>query len=154
MLLLSVTAKSQQKFATSDFKQMKWLEGSWKGYAGSTLFYEGWRVVNDSVMVNFAIEIKNSDTIIRESSALLLRNGRITLGQIPSQWTASRITPNELVLKNDTLSYSNVIIWLHTKDDHWFTILENPKSTIYYDMTRDVALDKKLDDWIRQRRKR
>ena len=60
----------------------------------------------------------------------------------------TRMTANELVLKNDSLPYSNTIIWLHTKEDHWFAILENPSSTIYYDLVREPLIDKKLDEWI------
>ena len=148
---------AQKTFPSEEFKSLKWLAGSWKGIAvnvGNVPFYEAWRWVNDSTLANLAIEIKNGDTAISESNALHLRNGFIRLGKKPSDWVASRLFPNELVLRNDSLPYSNTIIWLHTKDDHWFTILEHPKSSVYYDMTRDLPLDRKVDAWLGERRKK
>ena len=135
-------------FSAQDMQKLQWLEGSWKGVAGDKPFYEAWRVVNDSVLVNFAITINGKDTLVKESGVLRLRQGHILSGQAPTLWRATRLMPNELVLRNDTLRFSNTIIWLHTKDDHWFTILEHPKSTVYYDMTRDPVLDKKVDAWL------
>ena len=99
VLFVSVTAFSQKNFTQQEFTALKWLQGSWKGMAGDKPFYEAWRWVNDSVLVNFEIEIKNNDTLISESSALLLKNGKITLGQKPNQWQAFRLMPNEIVLK-------------------------------------------------------
>ena len=148
LLLTTSLTFAQKKFTSQEFASLKWLQGSWKGMAGDKPFYEAWRWVNDSVLVNFVIEIKNNDTLITESGALLLKNGLITLGQKPSQWQATRLMPNEIVLKNDSLPYSNTIVWLHTTDDHWFTILEHPKSTVYYDMRKDAALDRKVSEWL------
>ena len=154
-LLLDATPDAKSQITPlSGLQKLKWLQGAWKGSAGAEPFYEGWRFYNDSILVNFAIEIKGRDTVIKESSALVLRNGQLTLGQKPAQWAATPLTANELVLRHDTLKYSNTIIWLHTKEDHWFTILEHPRSTVYYDMSRDPVLDEKLEMWIRQHRKK
>ena len=153
LILFASLKASGQSFSTTDIQKLKWLEGSWKGMANDKPFYEAWRFFNDSVLVNFAIEIQNGDTIIKESSALILSGGQVSLGQPPTQWKASRITQNEIVLKNDTLKFSNVIIWLHTKEDHWFTVLEHPRSTVYYDMVRDAALNRKVDAWLADKKK-
>ena len=146
--MFSIAGVGQKNFNPVDFQKSKWLQGSWKGMSAKEPFYEAWRLVNDSTLANLAIEIKCNDTLIKESGALMLRNRKITLGQQPVMWETSRFNANELVLKNDTLRFSNVITWLHTKDDHWFTILEHPKSTVYYDMTRDASLDRKVDAWL------
>jgi hypothetical protein len=153
LIVLLLGTRAQSQFKASDFQKLKWLEGCWKGTAAGKPFYEGWRFVNDSMAVNFSIEIKDGDTLIEESSPLVLSNGLISLGSGAVQWKASRLMPNEIVLNNDTLKYSNTILWLHTKEDHWFTILQHPRSTVYYDMTRDEALDKKLSAWFSDRRK-
>ena len=67
---------------------------------------------------------------------------------MPTQWKLERLTPNEMMFENDSLKYSNRIIWLHTLDDHWFTILQNPKSTVYYDMVRILVLEAVVDRFI------
>ena len=133
---------------TKDQHPLKWLHGSWKGISNDKPFYEGWRFFNDSVLVNFDIAVINGDTIIRESNAIILSHNQNYYGNKTIQWKITRMTANELVLKNDSLPYSNTIIWLHTKEDHWFAILENPSSTIYYDLVREPLIDKKLDEWI------
>lgn len=132
---------------------IQWLEGSWKGMSGDKPFYEAWKFFNDSVIVNFEITINNDDTVIRKSGAIILKQNQKYFGNNSIQWKISRITANEIVLKNDSLPYSNTIIWLHTKEDHWFTILENPGTTVYYDLVRDPALDRKVVEWIRLNRK-
>ena len=147
-IVILLTMHAQSGYCVKEIQQLKWLTGSWKGMNGDKPFYEAWRLVNDSVLINLEIEIKNGDTIIKESNGLLLIEQGIYLGQKPTQWKATRITPNEIVLKNDSLPYSNTIIWLHTKDDHWFAILEHPKSTIYYDLIRQPAIDRKVEEWI------
>ncbi len=146
--LLTTTVFAQKEFTPSEFKLLKWLQGAWKGTTGKEPFYEAWRLANDSTLVNFSIQIRNGDTLVKEADALALRNGKILLGQKPAQWQANRLQQNEIVLKNDTLRFSNTIIWLHTRDDRWFTILEHPKSTVYYDMTKDAALDRKVEGWL------
>ncbi|MGZ5190074.1 MAG: hypothetical protein ACXWCZ_03585 [Flavisolibacter sp.] len=134
---------------TNDLHPLKWLQGSWKGMSNDKPFYEAWRFFNDSVLVNFEITVNNGDTVIRESNAIILKHNLKYYGNQTIQWKITRITANELVLKNDSLPYSNTIIWLHTKDDHWFAILENPASTIYYDLVKDPVIDRKVDEWIR-----
>jgi hypothetical protein len=154
MLLIGLTSLSQQKFTSSQFKAVNWLQGSWKGMAGKEPFYEAWRLANDSTFVNLAIEIKNGDTLLKEAGALVFRDGKIFLGQKATQWTARRMHPNEIVLQNDTLRFSNTIIWLRTNDDQWLTILEHPGSTVYYDMTKDAILDRKVEAWIASQQKK
>ncbi|RYZ00733.1 MAG: hypothetical protein EOO11_00480 [Chitinophagaceae bacterium] len=152
LLLVLTPAMAQERADAAAFRQMSWLEGTWKGLANKKPFYEAWRFANDSTIVNLSIEITGTDTLVKESGALRLRGGHIYLGEAPTQWTASRLRAGELVLRNDSLRFSNTIIWLHSPEDHWLTILEHPRSTVFYDMTRDAALDRKVTDWIATRR--
>ena len=132
----------------STAKRMKWLVGSWRGMHNGKPFYEAWRQANKNVFVNFSIEINGTDTIVKEETAILINNRETTFGSLPTQWKLERLTPNEMMFENDSLKYSNHIIWLHTIDDHWFTILQNPKSTVYYDMVRILALEAVVDRFI------
>lgn len=85
---------------------------------------------------------------------MLLRNAVLTLRGEGISWAASRLVGSELVLRNDTARYSNTIIWLHSAEDHWWTILEHPRSSVSYDMIRDEALTRKLEAWLRTREPR
>ncbi len=98
--------------------------------------------------MNFSIEIKGTDTTVKEETAIFINKNETSLGKLPTIWKLKRLTPNEMMFENDTLKYSNRIIWLHTLDDHWFTILQNPKSTVYYDMVRILVLEAVVDRFI------
>lgn len=149
LLMAIISCYSQTNQSAKDFKKLEWLKGSWRGLIAQDFFYEAWRPFNDSVLVNFKIEIKNGDTSIRESGALFLKGKEIIYGNRAVSWKMTRLTENEIVLKNDSLSYSNTIIWLNTGNNHWLTILENPGSTIYYDLEKFPLLDKKIDEFIK-----
>ena len=127
---------------------MTWLTGSWQGTYKGKPFYEAWQKATPNILVNFSIEIKGKDTVIKEETAILITDSNVLLGKKPAQWTLKRITTNEMVFENDTLKFSNQIIWLHTDDDHWFTILQNPKSTVQYDMIRVPELEAVVDRFI------
>ncbi|HUR10909.1 MAG TPA: hypothetical protein VM012_06045 [Flavitalea sp.] len=145
LLIAFVQTSAQLPASIPSASKIKWLVGSWKGVSNNIPFYEAWRGVNDSTLVNFSIEIKNRDTIVRMADHLIFRNNTFFLGKLPNQWKGLRLTDTEIVLANDSLKFSNRIIWLHTKDDHWFTILEHPARTVYYDLTRIPELEKHVD---------
>jgi hypothetical protein len=109
-------------------------------------FYESWKMFN-GMLVNFSIEITGKDTLVKEGGAIHVRDGHIMMGKDPF-WKLKRQTANELMFENDSLKYSNRIIWMHLDNDHWFTILQNPKSTAYYDMIRIPELDALVDRYL------
>ena len=146
---------TQQRTPKEDFNKMKWLIGSWKGVANNRPFYEAWRRVNDSVYVNFSIEIKNGDTVVSEGSPIYRELGSVYLGQSPARWKLTRLTDDEMVFENDTLKFSNKIIWHHTLIDHWYTELVNPDNRIAkYDIIRMPELDAVVDRFIQQAMKK
>jgi hypothetical protein len=136
-------------FSQSDsvFKNLRWLEGSWKGDYNGQPFYEGWRLVNNE-LVNFEIKIHGGDTIVSRQNQIKMIDGVLHLGKGPVYWKLKRLTSNEMMFENDTAKYSNRIIWLHLKNDHWFTILQNPKTTAYYDMVRVPELEAHIDKYL------
>jgi hypothetical protein len=147
---LMVTSHSQLAGTSQDFQKMKWLIGGWEGKTSSgSPFYESWKLFNDSVLVNFNIEIRNTDTIVKESGAIFIHKGKICMGSPDRYWNLSRLTNNEMVFQNDSINYSNTIIWVHSPDDRWFAILQNPGSTIVYDLHRSAAIERKTDEFIR-----
>ena len=71
LLVVGFVSSAQQNKYRS-LKQMKWLAGHWKGMYKGAPFYESWIMVNDSLMVNLSIEIKNKDTLVKENGFTLL----------------------------------------------------------------------------------
>jgi hypothetical protein len=148
--LLCLQLKS---FAQDDpVKKASWLVGTWKGMYNGAPFYETWRMQNDS-LVNYTIEVKNNDTVVTRQTSLRSFGGKTIFGK-KGDWLLKRITGNEIVLENDTSKYSNRIIYLHLANDHWFTILEHPGSTMYYDMEKIREFDLRIDRFIDKKYKR
>ncbi len=145
LVSVSIASKAQQPSVKPQLSKMEWLVGSWKGISNNVPFFEGWRKLDDSTMINFGIEVKGKDTIVKAADQLAIRGQDFFLGKLPNFWLGARLTDNQIVLRNDSLRFSNRIIWLHTKDDHWFTILEHPVRTVYYDLTRVAAFDPHVD---------
>ncbi len=153
LLLLSVTCLSAQVEKQSSLKKLEWLVGDWKGSYSGGAFYESWRKVNDSVMVNFVIEIKNSDTLVKENGYIRLTgNGIIHKGGRDS-WTLDKLSDDEMVFRNDTLKYANLVTWSHSKNDHWLTVIKNPASIINYDLERVPWPGRVVDGFINRMRR-
>lgn len=147
--LACVSAKAQQP-RHADLKPMQWLLGSWSGMYHDAPFYEAWRSASDSLLINFSIEIKGADTVVKENSAIrLMHDGTVKMmGSKNDVWMLIRLTDGELVLENDTLKYANRIIWSHAKNDHWLTVIHNPGGTLTYDMTRVPWLNAVVDRYV------
>jgi len=150
VFILSDRKSFSQTNQPNPISKMEWLVGSWKGLDNKMPFYEAWRRANDSTLTNFSIDISNGDTIIKEQTAII---GKDTSATLSKRWLLKRLTSNEIMFENDTMSFSNRIIWLHTKENHWLTILQHPKSTTYYDMTKAPELDMLVDKFIERKKK-
>jgi hypothetical protein len=151
--LLALNSASAQKDEPL-VNRMSWLVGTWKGMYNGQPFYEAWRKAGDNVLVNFTIEIKGKDTVVKEGTAIVANGNKVVFGTAPNQWTLKRLMGNEIMFENDTMRYSNRIIWFHTPDDHWLTILQHPKSTMYYDMIKQPQLEAVVDRFILAARKK
>src|SRR5262245_56388004 len=152
VFLFCFQLRSFGQLPSDAIKKASWLVGSWKGINNGAPFYETWRLQDDS-LVNYTIELKNNDTIPTRQTSLRYNGEKIVFGK-KGDWQLKRLTGNEIVLENDTSKYSNRIIYLHLENDHWFTILEHPGSTIYFDMEKMDALDSVIDRMINKRYKK
>jgi hypothetical protein len=149
--LTSFHSYSQQEKHNS-IKAAAWLVGSWEGTYNNAPFYEAWRKFNDSILVNFSIEIKGKDTIIKENGVIrLLPNGKMVNAGPDASWAVSELTNDRIVLVNDTLKYANKITWEHSKEDHWLTEIQNPTGKLHYDMVRVNWLEATVDRFIARR---
>jgi hypothetical protein len=141
--------KVPDKTINPSIKQIEWLQGSWKGMYKNAPFYEAWRKATDSVMVNFLIEIKGTDTIVKENGAILLMKQKRGYSSTNASWQLESLSDDKIVLKNDTLKYANRIIWSHSSNDHWLTEIRSPTGTIYYDLERVTWPEEYVNRFIR-----
>jgi hypothetical protein len=136
--------------AQGSMKDVEWLQGNWKGTYNNAPFYEAWRKVTDSVMVNLTIEIKGTDTVVKENGALLLMKQNPGFKGLDASWKIESLSGEKIVLKNDTLKYANRIVWSHSADDHWLAEIQNPGGTIKYELERVPWLEEVVNRFIRK----
>ena len=146
-----VNAQEVDKIDTNN--KMNWLVGSWKGMHNGTPFYEAWRKVNDNILANFNIEIKGKDTLVKESGAIVIKDGKAAYINEPNQWTVVRINDKEIVLEMPAPKFHNRIIWMHTSDGHWLTLIQQQKSTLHYNIVRMPELEGVVDRFIASAKK-
>ena len=143
-------ATNAQKSNYRSLKQIQWLGGNWKGMYNGAPFYEAWVIVNDSLMVNLAIEIKNNDTVVKENGFIRIKNGDIIHGGTNATWLLTKLNDREMVFENDTLKFANKIIWSHSANDHWLAEIHNPRGIINYDLERVAGLNKAVNRFIKK----
>lgn len=139
-----------QKTKYRSLKQIQWLSGNWKGMYNGAPFYEAWVSVNDSLMVNLSIEIKNNDTVVKEHGFIRIKNGAIIHGGTNATWELTKLSDKEMVFENDTLKFATKIIWSHAANDHWLAEIHNPRGVINYDLERVAWLDKAVNRFIKR----
>lgn len=148
--IISILLLEAQKISPHvSAKDLSWLNGGWVGQYNNAPFYEGWRTVNDSILVNFTIEIKGSDTIVKENGALRLMQNRLDFVSKDATWKIDALSSKEIILRNDTIKYANRITWSHSSTDHWLTEIQNPSGVIRYDLVRVAWIDTVIDRYVR-----
>ena len=153
LFILSTNSHSQ-KSGYSSLKQMRWMAGHWKGMYNGAPFYESWIWVNDSLMVNLAIEIKGKDTVVKENGFIRLRQGNIIHGGTNASWRLTELTDAKMTFANDTLKYANQIIWSHSSNDHWLAEIHNPGGKIInYDLERVPWLERTVTNFINRNKR-
>jgi hypothetical protein len=149
ILLITAFTFTTSCLAQGSAKDLAWLEGSWKGMYNNAPFYEAWRKATYSVLVNFTIEIKGTDTVVKENGAIRLMKRFQDFAGRDASWSIDMLTSDKIVLRNDTLQYANRIIWSHSTADHWLTEIHNPKGIIRYDLERVPWLEDVVNRFIR-----
>ena len=143
-----LNACAQKAVPSNPVAKMGWLVGAWQGTYNGKPFYEAWKKKNDSILVNFTIEVNGTDTIIKEQGVIEV-TGKGTLHRgADAQWKLIDVSDTSIVLSNDTLKFANKITWSHSKDDHWIAVIQNPGNTIKYDLVRVNWVDKYVDNFI------
>ena len=147
-IIITLCSCSATKIHSTPVDKMQWLIGSWQGTYNSKPFYEAWRKLNDSALINFTIEIKDGDTIVKENG-VIRKEGTEMVYKGSATWRLLSFTDTSMLFGNDTLRYANRISWTHTKDDHWLTVIKNPTNTITYDIVRINWPEYAIDNYMR-----
>ena len=142
---ISLSLYAQQD--TVAIKKTHWLVGTWQGIHNGQPFYETWRKKEDNTLVCYSVSFAKGDTSIKVNSSINFREGGIIF-EDPQVWKSSRVMPNEMTFELNTKRGLNRIIWMLTKEGHWWAILQFPSNTTYYDLVRNDALDKAINKFL------
>lgn len=93
--------------------------------------------------------MKDGDTTLKVNSRIRVQDQDI-LFEDPDIWKATRVTNNEMSFENMTAQGMRRIIWLHTRDRHWWAIIQYPRTTHYYDLIQMPELDNAVDRLLKK----
>ena len=148
IIFLAITSSGDAQNKTHSLQKAEWLVGSWQGTYNGQPFYEAWRKLNDATMLNFTIEIKGKDTVINENAIIRVSKNDSFYRTKEASWNLVELGDSVMVLGNDSLKFANRIRWSRSPGDHWIAIIENPKSTISYDLVRIPWMDRLIDKYL------
>jgi hypothetical protein len=137
LLFLGLVACKQPPPAPpANLQQLRWMVGDWVGTYNGEPFYESWRMVHDSLMLNFALDVSPVDTTLKENGFITLTSEGVIHGNANYSWKTEKLTDDEVVFVNPNIPYATRISWKHDANDHWIADIENPNGRIGYDLTR------------------
>lgn len=136
LLIAVISCKQPPQAPPANLQQLNWMVGDWVGTYNGAPFFESWRMVNDSLMLNFSIEVSPVDTVLKENGYIKLTPEGLIHGGENYTWKMDKLTDDEVVFVNPNIPYATRISWRHDANDHWITDIENPKGRIGYDLTR------------------
>jgi pimeloyl-ACP methyl ester carboxylesterase len=146
--VLSVASCGQvgNEFPTTN--KVEWLIGNWEGTYNAKPFYEAWRKLDDSTLINFTVDVTANDTIVKENGMLRTGKKGSFFRDRTSQWKVVRLTATTIELGNDVTKPAGRIYWSRTQQDHWLTLIKNPFGDVKYDLTRIDWLETPVNRYV------
>jgi hypothetical protein len=131
-----LSCKQPEPVKHTSLKQLNWLVGEWVGDFNGEPFYESWRMVNDSLMLNFQLQVSPIDTSLQENGYIRIDENGLIHGNEKQTWKLDKLTDNEVVFVAPNLPYANRVSWKHSPKDHWIVNIDNPNGKVHYDLQR------------------
>jgi hypothetical protein len=122
----------RRDFKVNDFKQLRWIEGKWKGEANGAPFYERYHFTNDTTIEQESFKDGTFQTVT-ERATFALRNGRIFEESAKSRYEAVRFNAG-VAQFIPVKGASNSFQFTRMSKDRWTaTIIPNggKKKTVY-----------------------
>jgi Domain of unknown function (DUF6265) len=127
---------SEPRTSKQKFKALQLLEGKWAS-ANNMIYFENWKILNDSILVGKAFSLQDQDTLFLESLQLVLDNNKILYQAKVGNQNKGRIIPFVLnkssgktfVFENPEHDYPQRIIYQIVKDSLLNIRIETMKGT-------------------------
>jgi hypothetical protein len=126
--------KQQGTYSRSDLKKLAWIEGDWKGMAGTTPFYEIYRMMDDSTLNIYSYNWDGKDSIGTSITPLQWKDGNYYLGD-SLNWKVTDITDTSITMEPNYKA-GNSIFWKKNSNSSWIAILKGKKGENRYLMER------------------
>lgn len=82
-------ATPSDKFTAADIEKLRWIEGTWRGMDGDKPFYERYKIVESTMIVE---SLKEDGSVDGESGRFELKRGEFGQGDGDNRSAASEIT--------------------------------------------------------------
>ncbi len=113
-------------FTTADIGKLKWIEGTWRGMDGDTPFYERYKIVEGTMIVE---TLKEDGSVDGEPGRFELKRGEFVTGDGDNRSAATEITDTYVQFVPVKLgSGMNSFRFEKGSDGTWTALLEWPKS--------------------------
>ena len=123
-------------FALSDFRHLRWIDGSWRGQLpDGKYFYERYRIVDDSTIAMQGFS-DSTYTTVSDSSRIALRGTTVASEGPSSRWEATRLDSTSVEFVS-TRNPSSGFTWQRESADRWTaTIRSGGRPNTVYNMER------------------
>jgi hypothetical protein len=103
---------------TSQFQQLRWLEGAWRGSGGGyDGFFEGYRWVDDSTIRKY--EYADSTlVVVSDSGAITLRGGEVRSASVRSSYVVIALDSSSVTFAPER-GATNGFVWRSTGPAAW-----------------------------------
>jgi hypothetical protein len=121
------TADDPDTITRAEFKQLRWIEGSWRGSGvGQSPFFERYSFPNDTTL---AVEHFADSTFARvtETSYYVLAHGTLASTNPQRRWQAKTITARD-ALFGPMVGVTNSFLWRLESADAWTAVILLPET--------------------------
>jgi uncharacterized protein len=124
---------------STDFKNIDWLLGTWKGETDRQQFFENWRKVTDTEFENINFSLCNGDTLIGGRSKIEIRNNKIAYTSGNLTWDLKELNSNKVIFERT--QHREKFTFSKTEKNEWLAHLQYPNSSIEYLLTKTVSVE-------------
>jgi hypothetical protein len=123
------SAKPARHFSRTDFANLRWLEGDWRGrLPNGGYFYERYRIVDDSTIAMHGFE-DSTFSNPNDSASIVYRDGIVTDRSSTSRYVATNLALNGVAFA-PTQGATNHFSWNRESADTWTANLRSAKGNI------------------------
>jgi len=109
------------RLTTEQFRSLAWLEGGWRGRDSALVFYERYRLLDDSTLRGYSYA-DSAMAAPTDSGLIEMRGGRVETGTDQARWVVTAIS-GDSVRFDPVHGATNSFTWRRDGPDAWNAVL-------------------------------